>query len=157
MLEITGIGSGDAPQLAELDKKCFSVPWSERAFENEINNENAVYKIARTEGSKTAGYCAFWKVLDEGQITNIAVAPEYRRRHIAYELLGELIKEAAAQGLAVMTLEVRESNRAAIALYERFGFKTVGKRQNYYTNPREAALLMSLRLKNNFDGKEEKT
>lgn len=87
-----------------------------------------------------------WHVLDEGQITNIAVKPEYRRFGIASALLEHLKKSAKELGIILMELEVREGNQAAIGLYKKQGFETVGRRRRYYKNPTEDAILMNLEL-----------
>lgn len=134
---------GDTPELALLDRECFSVPWSEKSFQEEFKNKLAVYFIAE-EKEKIIGYAGFWHVADEGDITNIAVAEAYRRAGVGGKLLGVLIKEAACRKLALLTLEVRESNTAAISMYERFGFKIIGKRKRYYSDPEEDALIMTL-------------
>lgn len=143
MYEITPVGKNDAKELAELDNVVFSVPWSEKSFIDEYNNEIAVYYVAK-DGGKIVGYAGFWHVADEGDITNVAVLPEYRRKKIATALIAELIKEAEKRSLALLTLEVRCSNTPAVSLYESFGFKTIGKRKRYYTNPVEDAYIMTL-------------
>ena len=128
-----------ASGLAELDKICFSVPWSENSFREEAGNSLAKYFVAEDEG-KIIGYAGVWCVQDEGQITNIAVLPEYRRCGIASALLEKLISEC--EDLARLVLEVRESNSGAVALYEKYGFKRVGIRKNFYHSPTESAIIM---------------
>ena len=142
-MQILPILESDAKELAELDKKCFSVPWSEKSFEDESKNKIAVYYVAKID-EKIVGYAGFWHVADEGDITNIAVSPECRRQGIASKLLEQLIAEAKQRKLELLTLEVRESNVAAITLYERYGFEKIGKRKRFYTNPEEDALIMTL-------------
>lgn len=142
-MEIVPICPEDAKGLAELDREVFSVPWSEKSFLDECKNQLAVYFIAKDK-EKIVGYAGFWHVADEGDITNIAVLPSYRRRKIASSLLEEMIKEAKKRQLALLTLEVRCSNTPAINLYEHFGFKVIGKRKMYYTNPTEDAFIMTL-------------
>ncbi len=129
----------DAKELAELDKICFAVPWSEKAFCEEAENKIARYFVAKDD-DKIIGYAGFWLVADEGQITNIAVLPEYRKMGIASKLLVSIIEES--KDLARLVLEVRESNNAAIALYEKFGFKRVGMRKSFYHSPTENAIIM---------------
>lgn len=143
MFETTPGCREDAKELAELDAEVFSTPWSEKAFIDEFGNDIAVYYVARENG-KIIGYAGFWHVADEGDITNVAVLPECRRKGVATALVGELVKEAKKRSLALLTLEVRCSNTAAIALYESFGFKIIGKRKRYYTNPTEDAHIMTL-------------
>lgn len=142
-MEFVPIKREYAKALSELDKECFSVPWSEKSFEDEAKNKLAVYYIA-IEKEKIVGYAGFWHVADEGDITNIAVSPEYRRRGIGSRLLELLIKAAVQKKLAFLTLEVRESNAAAVSLYEHYGFQRIGTRKRYYTNPVEDALIMTL-------------
>lgn len=143
MYELVSAGSSDAKGLAELDKQVFASPWSEKSFSDELNNEIAVYYVARDNG-KIIAYAGFWHVADEGDITNIAVLPEYRRKKIASRLIEKMIKEAKKRSLTLLTLEVRCSNTAAIALYEKYGFKIIGSRKKYYTNPVEDAYIMTL-------------
>ncbi len=144
-IEIRNMRKDDAKKLAELDEICFAVPWSEKAFEDEAENELATYLVACDEG-KVVGYIGYWKVIDEGHITNIAVLPEYRRRKIASTLLEGIIRTANASGLCLLTLEVRKSNMPAQRLYERFGFEVLGERKDYYKKPNENAVIMTLML-----------
>lgn len=129
----------DAKELSELDKICFAVPWSEKSFREEAENNIARYFVAKEDG-KIIGYGGFWCTVDEGQITNIAVLPQYRKRGIASRLLESIIAEA--KEFERLVLEVRESNSAAIALYEKFEFKKVGMRKNFYHSPTENAIIM---------------
>ena len=151
MIEYFDVTEEDSKGLAELDKECFSVPWSENAFLKEVNNEMAQYVIAKDK-NKVIGYAGFWKVLDEGQITNVAVKKCFRGQGIAKNMIDKLIKKAEEIGIARLTLEVRESNISAIGLYTSKGFKVVGNRKNYYKNPQENAILMDLELKGNENG-----
>ncbi len=144
-IEIRGMRKGDTKNLAQLDKVCFAVPWSEQAFSDEAENELATYLVA-CDGDKVIGYVGYWKVIDEGHITNVAVLPEYRRRGIASRLLEGIIKQAFEGGLCLLTLEVRKSNMAAQKLYEGFGFEALGERKDYYKKPTENAVIMTLML-----------
>lgn len=128
-----------AKELSKLDKICFNVPWSEQSFLEEAENKLAKYFVAEVDG-KIIGYCGVWCVMDEGQITNIAVLPEYRRCGVASKLLERLICEC--EGLFQIVLEVRESNQSAIALYEKYDFKQVGMRKKFYHSPTENAIIM---------------
>ena len=129
----------DAKDLAELDKVCFSVPWSEKSFLEEAENPLAKYFVAKIE-DKIVGYGGIWLVSGEGQITNIAVHPEMRKKGIASKILEELIK--SAEDCGQIFLEVRESNNAAISLYEKHGFKNCGVRKNFYHSPVENGIVM---------------
>lgn len=151
MIEYFDITENDSKQLAELDKECFSVPWTEKAFFNETKNEMAYYVIAK-DNDDVIGYAGFWKVLDEGQITNIAVKEHFRGQGIAKKMLDLLIKKALENEITRLSLEVRESNVSAIGLYLSKGFKKVGQRKNYYKSPQENAVLMDLELKGNENG-----
>lgn len=129
----------DAQKLAELDKLCFNVPWSEKSFLEEAKNPLAEYFTAR-EDDEIIGYGGIWIVSEEGQITNIAVRPDMRRKGIASELLDRLI--ASCKTCRRIVLEVRESNFSAIALYEKHGFKKCGVRKNFYHSPTENGIIM---------------
>lgn len=146
MCTIREMAASDAGALARLDARCFSVPWSEQSFNDEAENPIAYYFVACAGDGEIIGYAGYWRVGDEADITNIAVAEHMRRRGIASELLERLIRLARGEGLALMTLEVRKSNAPARALYERFGFKALGERKSYYINPREDAVIMTLEL-----------
>lgn len=138
--------------LAELEKLCFSVPWSENMFAGELENSAAVYRVILYEG-KPVAYMGMWLVADEGQITNVAVHPDHRRRGLAKELIETFIDIAKREELGILTLEVRASNQSAINLYKSFGFYQVGLRKNYYEG-KEDALLMTLDI-NDEEGKGE--
>ena len=142
-VEFCPITHKDANELSKLDKECFSVPWSEKSFYNEADNDMADYIIAKLNG-QIIGYIGYWNVAGEGQITNVAVKCEYRRLGIGDALIKRAIISAKTKGLLSLSLEVRKTNEAAIELYTKLGFKTVGQRKNYYTNPREDAVLMEL-------------
>lgn len=137
-MEIIKMVKEDAPELASLDKICFSVPWSEKSFADEAENPLAGYFVARKDG-KIVAYGGIWLVADEGQITNIAVLPEYRKMGIASALLERLIDYAGEKSIV---LEVRESNLSAISLYEKYEFKKAGVRRNFYHSPTENAIIM---------------
>lgn len=135
----------DAEALGRLDKLCFSVPWSEKSFRDEAQNDKAVYLVAEENG-EIIGYIGFWNIIDEGHITNICVHPDKRRRKIASALLEMAARTAIKNKLVLLTLEVRCSNAAAKGLYESFGFVEVGRRRAYYTQPVEDAVIMTLML-----------
>lgn len=134
-----------APHLAALDSECFSEPWSEKMFSELVQNPLAVYYVALC-GDEVIGYGGIYKVLDEGELMNIAVSPKYRCRGVASMLLKRLIECSKECEIKQIRLEVRESNVQGRALYEKFGFTVDGKRKNYYSFPKEDAVLMSLAL-----------
>ena len=138
--------AADVDMVAELDKKCFSIPWSRQSFAEEMENKIAVYFVAADEDN-VIGYCGFWQASDEGDITNIAVLPEYRRKGIGGMLVERLIAEANNMELVLLTLEVRKSNVPAQALYKKYGFVPIGERKRYYRDNHEDALIMMKRLK----------
>ncbi len=128
------------PQVAELERCCFSEPWSQASLAL-LLGETAFGVVALTDG-RVAAYGGMLTVLDEGQITNIAVHPDLRRRGLGRAVLHAMLDEAQKRGLASVSLEVRASNRAAIALYEQNGFAAVGRRKHFYRDPTEDALVM---------------
>lgn len=132
----------DAESIEELEQICFSQPWSYDSIYHELAaNKLSFYLVAETEG-KTVGYAGIWKIGDEGHITNVAVAPEHRRKRIGDTLVAVLIEVTEEDGIRSHTLEVRKSNQAAIRLYEKHGFKTEGERKSYYKDNGEDALIM---------------
>ena len=132
------------PQIAALEKLCFPAdPWSEALFRSALENPAVAILLAQGEDRAILGYAVLSTVLDEGNLDNIAVAPHCRRQGVADALLSALTGFGRGH-LSVLMLEVRASNAPAIALYEKHGFAAVGRRKNYYDNPREDALLMTL-------------
>lgn len=135
----------DIPAIAVLEQECFSHPWSEASLTACLQNGRSVLLTAK-EGDTLLGYLGMEYVLDEGSITNVAVFPAYRRRGIAAALLEALLQKARELALATVTLEVRAGNSPAIALYQKYGFLPVGRRKNYYNDPTEDAILMTVTL-----------
>ena len=123
----------DVPWIVQLDKECFSMPRNKIDYRDFFVDSNL------------RGYIDIKTVIDEGYIGNIAVKPEYRRQGIADELISAVINKAKSEKLAFVTLEVRASNSAAIGLYLKHGFKEEGRIKNYYFDPREDALIMTVR------------
>lgn len=128
-------------QIAQLERRCFSDPWSENSIRSELTGRLSLWVVA-LDGDTVAGYVGSQSVLGESDMMNVAVAPEYRRQGIAQTLILELIRRLAQQGNHSLMLEVRASNAPAIALYEKLGFAQVGRRPNYYRNPKEDALIL---------------
>ena len=131
------------PQIAALERACFSRPWSEESLQGELWNDSAVVIVAEGEDGSVLGYAGLQTVLDEGYINNVAVDEQYRRQGVADELIAAFVRFGQAK-LAFLTLEVRASNAPAIGLYAKHGFVEVGRRKNYYDDPKEDALLMTL-------------
>lgn len=132
-------------QVAELEKRCFSDPWSERSIASELSNQLALWLVAEDNGV-VAGYIGSQTVPDESDMMNVAVHPDYRRRGIAEALVNTLCDALKERGSVSLTLEVRASNEPAKALYEKLGFEQVGRRPNYYRNPKEDALILKKML-----------
>lgn len=130
-------------QISQLEKICFSVPWSKSLLKTELGNEKSKFLVAVDKNEDVLGYVGLNFVLDEGYITNIAVFPEFRRFGIAKKLLGSLIDFAYIQNLKFISLEVRKSNFAAIKFYENMQFLSVGVRKNFYSFPKEDAIIMT--------------
>ena len=128
-------------QIAALEKICFSDPWSENSIASELENKLAHWLVA-LEGDTVAGYIGSQTVVGETDMMNVAVHPDFRRRGIAEALVDRLVEDLRAMESHCLTLEVRASNAPAIALYEKLGFAQIGRRKNYYRNPREDALIL---------------
>ena len=130
-------------EVAELEKICFSDPWSRNLLAQSLQDELSTFLAAVDESGHVAGYAGLQIVLDEGYIDNVAVRPDFRRRGVADELLRAFLRLARTNRLAFLTLEVRASNAPAIALYRKWGFQEAGRRANYYEHPTEDALIMT--------------
>ena len=130
----------------ELEKACFSEPWSRKSFEESLKNENIRFFVATDSENRIFGYVGFYYVCDEGYITNVAVSQKYRRQGIAKRLIGKIIDFSLKKGLSFVSLEVRKSNIAGISLYRSLGFKEEGERKNFYSNPKEDAIIMTKHL-----------
>ncbi len=141
-VEVVKMTAEHIDDVMVIEKLSFSTPWSRDAFVEEIsNNKFARYLCARANG-KVIGYAGFWKVCDEGHITNIAVHPEFRKNKVGSILMERLLDAAVKEGVTAVTLEVRKSNIAAQNLYKKFGFKVAGIRKGYYADNGEDALIM---------------
>ena len=138
---ITQMTADHVSQVAELEKLCFSDPWSESSVASELENELAYWLVA-IEGDRVAGYVGSQTVLGETDMMNIAVHPDYRRRGVAETLVNALVDALKGKGSHCLTLEVRASNTPAQKLYEKMGFAQVGLRKNYYRNPKEDARIL---------------
>lgn len=141
--KLVPMDKGHLKAVAALERVCFDQPWSETLLERELYNDLVSFVVAQGEDGTVLGYGEIQVVLDEGCLEKIAVAPDYRRQGVAQAILSAFLR-FGREHLAFLTLEVRESNAPAIALYEKLGFQTVGRRKNYYTQPREDAVLMTV-------------
>ena len=138
---IVPMNESHVAQVAELEKICFSDPWSEKSVASELNNPLSCWLVAEEDGL-VAGYVGSQTVIDESDMMNVAVHPDHRRKGIAEKLVVELVEALKKRESHCLTLEVRASNEPAKALYEKLGFIQVGLRKNYYRNPKEDALIL---------------
>ena len=132
--------AGDEFFIAELEKECFSEPWSENSLRDELSNETARFYVLR-DGENLLGYIGSNNICNEVYITNVAVNGECRGKGYGKILVNHLIKQSEAERAFFITLEVRKSNENAIKLYEKCGFKLIGERKNFYSKPTEDALI----------------
>ena len=135
----------DVTAIAELEKLCFSDPWSENSIASELSNPLSYWLVAEVDG-KLAGYVGSQSVLDAADMMNLAVSPEYRRQGVGQALVESLVEHLQKNRVIALLLEVRVSNVSAIALYEKLRFVQVGRRPKYYHNPREDALILRKEL-----------
>lgn len=132
----------DLDAIMEVERQCFTLPWSREAFYNELHQNRFAHYLILEEDNKVIGYCGAWLVVDEAHITNIAVLPAYQGRGLGKVLLSSMIKECMLQAIKRMTLEVRESNLVAQSLYKKLGFVEGAIRKNYYSDNQEDAIVM---------------
>lgn len=133
--------SADVAAIMEIERASYSVPWSESTFQGLLRRRDAELVVADADGA-VAGYTVFWCVLDQAELGNVAVAAEWRGRGLGALLVADVMSRAARRGVREVFLEVRPSNDVARRLYERFGFRAVGRRRNYYQRPVEDALVL---------------
>ena len=141
MMEIVKMDAGHVAPIAELEKICFSDPWSENSIAYELTSRLSYWLVAVEDG-QVVGYIGSQSVLGEADMMNVAVHPDHRRKGIAEALVLALSRDLKERDNVCLTLEVRASNDPAIALYEKLGFSQVGLRKNYYRNPKEDALIL---------------
>jgi ribosomal-protein-alanine N-acetyltransferase len=135
----------DVPWILKIESISFSTPWSKLDFLNEISNPFSITKVALRD-SEVVGYICVNCIIDEGHILNLAVHPDTRRKGIATGLVEKVLDELRKKMCKFLYLEVRVSNIGAIRFYESFGFVSTGIRKEYYTLPREDAVIMMLEL-----------
>lgn len=138
---IRDMREADLDEVCEIEQETFSDPWRREDFINSMAEENNSYLVVEIDGHIT-GYCGYWGILEEGYIYNVAVKKEYRRNKIGLHMLKEMMEQASLRGITSFTLEVRKSNLAAIRLYEQLGFESAGIRKDFYSKPKEDALIM---------------
>ena len=142
-VQIVPMNGDHLDEVAELERVCFPDPWSRNMLKEELENDLAAFLVALDGQGAVAGYAGLQVVLDEGYILNVAVRPDCRRQGGAGQLLQVFLDFAKGNQLAFLTLEVRASNYDAIALYGSRGFRSAGRRKNYYEHPREDAIIMT--------------
>lgn len=135
----------DTARIAEIERAVFSDAWSEAGIRETMEQKTADIYVVEA-GETTAGYAVIYSVLDESEVARIAVSPEFRRKGVAGLLLDTVISEGVSNGTVTWYLEVRKSNLAARALYQKKGFRDIGIRKGFYENPKEDAVLMTLSL-----------
>jgi ribosomal-protein-alanine N-acetyltransferase len=133
----------DLDQVCALEKKIFTQPWERVDFQASLDNPTHIYVVAEENG-EIVGYSGLWMVANEGQIYNVAVREDFRKKGVGYAMLSHLLELAKEQNQTSFTLEVRASNEAAIRLYGKLGFKSSGIREDFYKHPREDANIMWL-------------
>ncbi len=142
---IDDMKTADLPEVSAIETASFTMPWSQSLFMSELHNPLSVSKVAKADG-KIVGYICFSQVLDEGHVLTLAVHPEFRRCGIASVLLQHALDLLKTNGCRHVFIEVRGSNEKARRLYERFNFKVISIRKNYYIMPLEDAVIMVLDL-----------
>ena len=130
------------PALAELERLCFSTPWTEQGLREELDNRTAHFIVAET-GDQVAGYMGVFVVCESCYVSDIAVYPQFRRQGVASALIKKASADAAVLGAQSISLEVRPSNEAAVKLYRSLGFDDIGLRKRFYRDPEEDALIMT--------------
>ena len=134
--------SGHLDDVYIIETECFSHPWSKQSLEEELNNETSLFLVAKEE-NEVIGYIGMSIVIDEGYIFNVAVRENHRNKGVATALINKLVTYGKKNNFSFITLEVRESNLPAISLYSKFGFIKAGERKDYYSNPKENAILLT--------------
>ena len=141
MREIRILRKEDLKDVAEIEKLCFGEPWSENSLELLLRDGN--FGVAAIEEGRVVGYVGVISAPPEGEITNVATHPDFRRRGVGEGILEALKREAEDRGIESLYLEVRRSNSPARGLYEKMGFAVIGERKGFYKNPKEDAVLMA--------------
>ncbi len=141
MIEILEMTSAHVAAIAELETLCFSDPWPVEGIEPELHNPLSYWLVAM-EGEQLVGYIGSQSVCGEADMMNVAVRPDYRRQGVAQKLIEGLMTGLKVREITSLSLEVRASNAPAKALYAKLGFAQVGRRPNYYRNPKEDALIL---------------
>ena len=141
---IRRMAMADIPSVVEIEKQCFSLPWSEKSFEDSLTREDTIFLVCEMEHSHIAGYMGLYISFEEANVTNVAVSPACRKKGCGEALVIEAKAEAKAAGAESIFLEVRTSNEPAISLYKKQGFEELGIRKKFYEHPVEDAIIMKV-------------
>lgn len=145
-IHIRKMKEGDLKEVMEIEKVSFSSPWSRNVFAQEVKENRYAHYFVLEDGNKVVGYAGMWIVIDDAQVTNIAIHPNYRGKKLGEKLFGYLLQYALHQRVVRLSLEVRVSNLVAQRMYRKFGLVPAGIRKNYYTDNQEDALIMWVNL-----------
>ena len=132
----------DIPTVVEIEKACFSLPWSEKSFEDSLSREDTVFLVCSEEC--VTGYMGLYLSFDEASVTNVAVSPEFRKKGYGEALVTAAKEFAKEAGVESIFLEVRQSNAPALSLYKKLGFEELGIRKKFYEHPVEDAIIMKV-------------
>lgn len=133
----------DIPAVVEIEKACFSLPWSEKSFEDSLSREDTVFLVSLADEYVT-GYMGLYLSFDEASVTNVAVSPEFRKKGYGEALVTAAKEFAKEAGVESIFLEVRQSNAPALSLYKKLGFEELGIRKKFYEHPVEDAIIMKV-------------
>lgn len=148
-LQLQPLQPNQLAAVVELDQVCLGGLWSLEGYQRELDSPNSELLVlsvpqGKSEQYRIIGVGCFWAILEEAHITLLAIHPDYQRQGLGQVLLLTLLEKAVKRGLERATLEVRESNEAALGLYKKFGFKVAGRRKGYYQHTKEDALILWL-------------
>ena len=132
----------DIPAVVEIENQCFSLPWSEKSFEDSLSREDTIFLVCEEE--VVTGYMGIYVSFDEANVTNVAVAPNFRKKGYGEALVVAAKEEAKSAGADSIFLEVRQSNEPALSLYKKMGFEELGIRKKFYEHPVEDAIIMKV-------------
>ena len=136
----------DVDAVVSIESEAFTSPWKRETFLGLLDRDQVELLVVTLEGDGVIGYAVLWCILDQGELANVALKPSERGRGLGSQLVERVIELGRDRGIETLYLEVRASNARAISLYGRLGFEEVGRRNGYYSSPREDALVMMRRL-----------
>lgn len=141
-LTLEPMREADVPTVQEIEREIFSTPWPRNAYYRELHHNRSAYYLVLRRDEEIVGYAGLWKMSDEAHITTVGVRAGQQGKGYGHALMAALIQRAYQLGSRWLTLEVRPSNDVAVRLYEKFGFKVIGRRRGYYTDNNEDAIVM---------------